>query len=301
MDDTNLAYVLYLNFGPPSEDMAFTSWSGTSFSPTAIEFVNNELIRADKRGYVLIHRDTLYSDPRIDTLVAAADWVTETIIYSYKGPSTNFGTSFVRKYCTGITISAQNETNLSLQIISDNDHSKSVAELKPIVFKGNLVWGDADVFWGDPAVVWGGAGHILQKRRMPRQNLRCDYKQIQLTNAYLTLFTSDDFGLADVDATLKTAVLDGTDEWPNVAIDYFISFASDDHTKEYLIEIRTDDTLTFEDDADTVAEAEDTTWEIRGYPRNEVLFLIGFILPYAMFGKTQEPFRQSSLNEVGGE
>jgi hypothetical protein len=300
-NDNDLLYALDLNFVGPSEDMPFTSWSGTSFAPTAIEFINGELIRGDKRGYILRHEDTLYSDPRIDSAVAAASWTTETIIYSFKSASQNFGTSFTRKWVPWISVQAQNETNLSLQIVSDNDHSRSVAELQPIIFKGNLVWGDADVFWGDNTIIWGGGGLIDQKRRFPKANLRCDYKQIYLTNAYLTLYTSDDFGPADVTTSTSTAVLDGSDEWPTTAIDYYISFESDGYEREYLIETRTDDTIEFTDGSGNAADATDSGWEIRGYPRNEVLFLIGFIINYAMFGQTQEAYRASNVNSAGDE
>lgn len=297
--DNDLLYSLDLNFVGPSEDMPFTSWSGTSFFPTAIEFIDGELIRGDKRGYILHHKDTLYSDPRIETAVAAASWVSETIIYSYKSASQNFGTSFERKWVPWISLQAQNETNLSLQITSDNDHSRSVAELKPIIFKGNLVWGEEDIFWGDDSIIWGGGGLINQKRRFPKANIRCDYKQIYLTNAYLALFNSDDFGLATVNGVANTAVLGGSDEWPTNAVDYYISFESDGYTREHLINARTDDTVTFVDASNAAVTATDSGWVIRGYPRNEILFLIGFIINYAEFGKTQETFSTSSVNEVG--
>lgn len=298
--DNNILWALDLNFVPPSEDMPFTSWSGTSFFPTAIEFESNQLIRGDKRGYILRHEDGLYTDPKIDTGVADAnDWVTETIIYSYKSAATNFGSSFERKYVPSMSLQAQNETNISLQIVSDNDDGRSEANLKPIVFKGNLVWGEPDVVWGDPSIIWGGGGLINQKRRMPKDNLRCDYKQIQLTNAYISLFNSEDFGVAAVNASAKTAVLDGTDEWPTNAVDYYISFEADGYSREYLITARTDDTVTFSDSGNNVQNATDANWVIRGYPRGEVLFLMGFIVHYSIFGHTQEPFRQSSLNEIG--
>ena len=298
--DNNALFVLHLDWGV-SSDMPFTSWSGTSFNPSAIEVdASGNLVRGDKRGYVLIHSDTTYTDPKINTLVAASSWITETIIYSFKSAATNFGSSFERKWVTGMNLVAENETNLSLSIVSNNDKSRRVVPLAPVRFRGNLVWGDPDVFWGDPNIVWNYSGLISEKRRMPSGSLRCDYKQIELTNAKVALFSSDLLGTCDVNATLKTATLNtGTQEWPVVAEDYFISFEADGYVQEFTITARTDDVITFSDVQNKTITRTGQKFVIRGYPRNEVLFLIGFTIHYEMFGKTQNVYRGSDSGEVG--
>lgn len=295
--ENNMLYILDLNFVQPSKNMPFTSWSGNSFAPSAIEFIDKELIRGDKRGYLLIHRESIYEDPKIDTSLAVDDWTTEAIIYRYKGPATNFGSSFARKFVPWMSIVAQSDANLTLQIISNNDKDRVIGELKPIVARPNLVWGDRDIIWGDPRIVWGGTGLIQQKRRFPKGGFRCNYKQIELTNAFVEIYNSDGYGLGDIDSTLKTVTL-SSDVWPVNPIDYYIAFASDGFEREFLITNRTDTVLTYADPSNFSGDATDSEWVIRGYPRGEVLFLIGYVIHFASFSKSFEPFRQESLVDV---
>ncbi|MES2212773.1 MAG: hypothetical protein V4490_06515, partial [Pseudomonadota bacterium] len=66
--DVDKCYILDLNWGL-SDEMPFSSASnGVNWAPTAIEFVNNNLIRADKRGYLFQHSAVVYTDPKINTL-----------------------------------------------------------------------------------------------------------------------------------------------------------------------------------------------------------------------------------------
>lgn len=301
--DNNACWVLSLDWGV-SPDMPFTSYSGgngLSFNPSAIE-VDKEgnLIRADKRGYIFDHSDTLYVDPKINTIIAPADWTTETIIYNLKSAATNFGTSFQRKLVTGVNVVAENETNLSLQIISNNDKSRKRSALSPIRFRGNLIWGEEDVYWGDPNLIWNYGGLISEKRRMPAGHLRCDYKQIELTNAKVALFNSDFLGVCSINATTKVVTLSvAASDFPENVIDYFISFSTDNYVKEYTITARTSDTVTYSDSGNTSTTSSGTGFVIRGYPRNEVLFLIGFTVHYEIFGKTQDVYKNTSSGEVG--
>jgi hypothetical protein len=293
-------FVLDLNFGV-SRDMPFTTWSGgTSFVPTAIEFIDGDLIRGDSRGYIFRHDDSIYTDPKVDTGVAAEDWNTQVITYDYISAATNFGTDYERKFVPRITLVADNETNLSLLIKSVNDDGRLTEECKPIRFRGNLTWGDETVYWGDPNIIWNYEGIIDEYRRFPAKSLRCSYKQIQLTNAEVAIISSDLIGAVTVDTTAHTATLDDSDfDWPGNIVDYYIAFANDNYDREYLIESVTSDVVTFDDDNSIAPNSAGLEWVIRGKPKGEVLYLQSFTVHYAVFGKTQQAFTNAGTGEVG--
>lgn len=294
--DVDKCYVLDLNYGI-RENATFTTVSGLeSFSPTAIDFnLAGELIRCDRRGYVMKHSDTLYNDLKIDTAVSPSLWVKQTIFFDLESVAFNFGTSFLRKYVTGINVVADSVTNLSLNISSDNDDGKSVADLLPIRYRGSLVWGDPDIYWGDPSIVWNLDGLILEKRRMPARNLRCSYKSVRFSNAYVNIFGSDVLGTADIDATGKTVTLTDTVtyDWPDNSVDWYISFQNDGYTKDYLITARTDDVLTYSDADNTSMSETGGQWILRGYPKGEIFNLLNYCLHFEIFGQTQDVFNNA--------
>lgn len=299
--DVNQTYVLDLNWGV-RENATFTTCSGgDSFAPTAIEFVNGELIRCDSRGYVLIHKDSLRSDVKIDVLVAPTSWVKKTIVYQFESIAYNFGTSFTRKWVSGINVTCESTTNLSLQITSNNDDDRVVSDLLPIRYRGNVVWGEDDIYWGDPDVIWNQAGLIHEKRRMPAGSLRCNYKRIYMTNAQVAIINSNVIGTADINSVSKTLTLTNTAayDWPSNAVDYYVAFAVDDYVREYLITARTNDVLTFEDLNNASVNTIGTAWVIRGLPKDEVLNLLNYSVNYEMFGPTQHAFQNSESGEVG--
>jgi hypothetical protein len=294
-------FVLDLNWGI-SEEMPFTTQSGTSFAPTAIEFKEGQLIRGHKSGYVFIHDRDLYVDPRVDTGVAAASWSSETIIYDLKTAATNFGSPEQRKWVSSCSVVCASETNLSMQINSINDDGRRTASLKPIRNRSNIVWGEEDVYWGDPSVLWGGQGLIDEVRRMPAQSLRCQTKQLHLTNAHVAILSSDVIGTATTNVGASTVTLDDTAsyDWPTQAVDYYIAFAHDDYVTEHLVTARTDDTLTVTAAGGGLPSGSQE-WVIRGKPKGEILYLNSLTINYALFGQSQVKFRGSQTGEVGAE
>ena len=299
--DVDKCYVLDLNYGI-RENATFTTVSGLdSFSPTAIAFdQNGDLIRCDRRGYVFKHSDTIYTDLKVDVGASPSAWVKQTIFYDLESIAFNFGTSFLRKYVTGINIVADSVTNLSLQISSDNDDGKSVADLLPVRYRGALVWGDPDVYWGDPSVVWALDGLILEKRRMPAKNLRCSYKTVSFANAYVVLFSSDILGTADIDAGGLTVTLTDTAtyDWPDNSVDWYLSFEQDNFAKDYLVTARTDDVLTYADPDGTSMSATGSRWMLRGYPKGEIFNLLNYCLHYEIFGQTQDVFNTADSGSI---
>jgi hypothetical protein len=135
---------------------------------------------------------------------------------------------------------------------------------------------------------------------MPAMNLRCEYKQLQFTNAKVAVVSSDTLGTALFSNAANTATLTDTAayDWPSAAIDYVLATAFDGYVKEYTVTARTDDTLTFTD-TDNTAPVGTYAWVLRGYPKGEVMSLVSFTLNYAVFGQTQNAFRKTQTGEVG--
>jgi hypothetical protein len=219
-----------------------------------------------------------------------------TIIWDLESCAFNFGTTFMRKWVTRINLTCKNETNLSLAIQSINDDGRKVGELKPIRFRGNLTWGDPDAVWGDDSFIWNFDGFIDEFRRFPSGNLRCNYKQVKLTNAFINIFNSDTYGQGTVDNSLKTVNLSG--DWPSSAVNYQIFFESDNYSRGYDITGISGTQLTYSD-AGNLSPNGQYKWIIRGFPKGEVFRLISYCLHYAIIGKTQQGFRSSGTGANG--
>ena len=299
--DCTKCYVLYLDFGI-RQNASFATMTGTndSFAPTAIEFNAGVMYRGDRRGYLFRHEDLLYTDPKVDLDESPEDWETTLLQYTYTSCAFNVG-GMERMFIPRIDITCENETNLSLQITSINDDNAAGRDLKPIRSRSNLTWGDEDVLWGDD-IAWNSEGMINEWRRFPATALRCQYKQITLTNAFVAITSSDALGTATVDNGASTATLTdaATRDWLSTIVDYYIAFETDEYAKEYPITARTsDNVITFSDPAGSAPNAALVEWVIRGYPRGEVLNLIGYRLHVSVFGKTQNTFLKAQSGEVG--
>lgn len=298
--DNDSILVLDLRFGV-RPDSCFTTWSnGDTFAPTSLVFFNGELVRSDRRGYLLKHQDTLDTDPEISVTTSPTVWASKTIIWDYISTATDFGSSQIRKFVNRIVLQAKNVTNTSIQIKSFNDDNRRSADLKIIRYRNDIVWGDPDVEWGDADIVWGWEGIIEANRRFPAQGLRCSYKQIQITNAYSIIKNSDTKGPASIDATAKTVTLLTAGRiWPTYAVGYYISFAADGYVNDYLITARNSDTvITYMDALGTSATAANSEWVIRGYVKGEKLHLLKYVYQFVPMTDSQEPFPGTSY--LGG-
>lgn len=310
-----------LNYGI-SDSMPFTTWSGgINFAPTCLEIIDYEyvrgangatdiaasalrLVRGDTRGYAFTHKNTLFVDPIVDTTVGAgnayANWNNATVIHDFISASTDFGTSGVRKLVSEISVVTENDTNLSLQIRSINDKGRKTADLAPIRYRGNVTWGDPDLYWGDATMFWNYAGLIDDSRMFPAKSLRCEHKQVQFTNAKVAIVSSDLIGTAVVDGTLFTATLTNasTADWPLISVGYYLAFANDGYVTEYHITARTSDTLTFSSPG-PMPPTGTYAWVLRGYPQGEVLNLVSYSMLYQPFSTSQRPFMTRDSAEPG--
>jgi hypothetical protein len=295
--DNDSFVVLDLRFGL-KPDSCFTTWSnGTDFSPTSVAYYNKEIVRSDRRGYLLKHQYSLYSDLEINTSVTPTSWNKKTIIWDYKSVSTDFGSSQIRKFVNRITFQAKNDSNTSIQINSINDDNRSFKQLKPIRWRGNVVWGDPLIVWGVTDVVWGLDGSVEELRRFAAGELRCNRKQIQITNALINIIKSDDYGTATVDAVAKTLTLNSSTyplpDFTNL-IDYYVSFSSDSYTANYKILTRvSDQEFTYQDNLSTSSSSATAKWVIRGYVKDERLHIIKYVIEFTPLTDSQLPYSSS--------
>jgi hypothetical protein len=298
-DDCDKIFVADLRWGV-KPDACFTTWSnGEYFSPTALLFRRNkEMIRADKRGYLFKHNEDYLSDPLIDTLKLPGDWDRVHIPWEFKHIHTSFGTTFSRKFTPRVLLTAQNKTNVSIQIKSNVDVNKKIVSLTPIRFRKNLIWGDPILTWDDPVLIWNYDGIIEEQRRMSAGHLRCSYRQMQFANAYVIIVASDDMTTATANSSTKQVVLDDivTYAWPDYMLGHTIKFDFDNYEKSFVITARGADTLTVLDPNNEL-EAGSHKWEIWGYPKDEVLNLLSFNVHFSVFGKTQQQFRPETTGE----
>jgi len=283
--DNDSCLILDLRWGV-SADMPLTTWSGKSFRPSAIEFFNKQLYRADIHGYVLIHDDAYATDPKIDHTIAAADWNLETIIWEYDSILYNFGSTAQRKWVSKILLTGANKNNTSIQITAINDQGKIVRDLKEIRWRRNFVWGSDDFVWGSNDCIWDATGLIEQWRRMPTKSLRLSYLQIKVTNSFTIISNSDNVGLATFNGVTKMITLPSGYSWPDNSVDYEIATQVDGYQKLYTVISQSGDTIQVID-PDSSLPSGVLKWELFGYKKGEPLNMLSYTLYWDFIGETQ--------------
>lgn len=279
--DNDAIWVFDANFGIKTDGCFTTHASGVDYNPTALAFVGGNLLRADKNGYLFRHSTELYTDLVIGSPAAAATWTTKAVPYTYTSCAYTFGTEDQKKYVTRMLLSCDNETNLSLQVSGCNNDSGAWHDLKEIKYRGNILWGDADVLWGDETAVWNSTGAIIGERRFPAGSLRCIFKQIRFQNSVTIVGRSDDYEAATVSKSGKTAYFP-TLTWATNCENYALYFEWDGYTEAFPIVSRTSDTLTLED---TAAHLRDGSWkwEMKGYRKSERIIMSSYLIGYELF------------------
>lgn len=299
--DNNVFYTLDLRWGV-RDDSTFTIRSnGTDFSPTAIEFYNGQLIRGDRRGYIFKHDEAYTTDPKINTITTPDNWTTKAIVPVYVSSVIDFGAPYIRKWVSKVLLTLDNESNVSVQLVGINDNTFKEHDLYEIRFRSSINWGDPEPIWGNDEILWNSADLIEEMRRFPAKYLRCNRKQIKITQSFTNIYKSDDLSTATVDTSINTATLtDSVDfDWPADVEDYYISFEYDNYTKNYLITEWTADTITFVNPQFTAPSGEQK-WVIRGNPKGEILNVVSYTLYYApLTSQTYKTFRseQDSTGE----
>jgi hypothetical protein len=188
-NDKILAYHVWLGIKP---DGAFTTWSGriftadSNFRPTALYVKDGNLYRHESTGYLLKHSVLTYTDPLVDTATSPTTWATTAILYYYDTPALSLGTASVEKSVTGISITAQNDSNTTLQISSLNDNAANaslIRNLSEVYLKVMSSWGTPTVTWSTPLENAVPPGISEAYRHFPGEYLKCLYKQARFTNS----------------------------------------------------------------------------------------------------------------------
>lgn len=285
--------VLDLKWGL-SDEMTFTTWSGASFRPSAIEIFNNKLYRGDHNGFSLIHDKRYLSDQKIQVSIPPADWTIETIIWKVLSIHYNFGSTFYRKMPTRVIMTAADQGNTTIQINAINDDGKSTRACKPIRIRRDLVWRDDDFVWRVSDFVWRGEGIIEQWRRFPAKSLRLSTMQLEITNGFSDITNSDALGSATFNNTLKTATL-SSEKWPQYAVDYFIALENDNYQALYLVTARTDAVITLNDPMSTLPNGS-LKWVMRGYKKDETLELLSYNILWTNVSQTQDTYSSTAAS-----
>lgn len=288
-------YMAHANYTTSQGKAPFTTWSGgndaDNFSATCLAYIGEKILRGDHRGYLLQHSDDVYTDPKIDTSKAVANWFTSTIIYDYRSNAYDFGSGDLRKWVSKIVINADNETSISMQIESNNDNSGIFTELAPIVDRGNPEWGDPTIIWGEDSIRWNYYPVISAWRRFGSP-LRCQYKQVKFTNDYTLIDNSEVVGTVDVDSATQTVTLNDypAQEWLPDAGGYFISFDNDSYAQEFQIDDVSDADVTVIDGGGNLEDLSGAEFRIRGYKKREVLSLLNYVIQYSYITTTQSQY-----------
>lgn len=301
-EEPNMCVILDLKWGI-SEQSVFTTMSGgDNFSPSSIVFDDNVDIfyRSDINGYVFTHMEGLLSDPKIDNNRLPEEWATAAIIYDYRSTHYDFGTKFVRKFVPRILVSASNDSNVSIQINSSNDNDRVTGSLVPIRRTNNIIWGSTIPLWGSPEPRWNFRGIVEEWRRFPAGGLRCQYKQIQLTNALVKIVDSSMFGNVTVDSVQKTATLTTAPKFLPDMEDFFISFSNDNFERSFLITSQTLNSVIFSDSPNQGPVDGEYQFRITGIPKNEVIRINGYVIHWMLLSKSHAPFSSAKGFSNGG-
>jgi hypothetical protein len=290
LDSTNLEndsiFSLDLRYGV-KPNSTFTTGSGTSFRPTALEIFNGYFYRGDNNGFVFKHDPSVLTDPKVDTGATATAWAEETIIWTLTSNQFNFGGSFFRKFVSRILLQAGNAGNTTIQVTAVNDQGRKSRDLKIIRWRRNVTWGDESFVWGNADCIWDAEGLIEQWRRFPAGGLRLSYLQLTITNGLGVIATSADEGVCVLNKGAKTAVLAGG--WPSKSVDYYLKLSADNYTRLFQVTAINGslDTLTLLDTGGNLPASGSYDWELVGYAKGEPLNLLGFNLHWDSVDQSQ--------------
>lgn len=317
--ECDVTYTLDLNWGVSEKSTFTTASGGLSYQPSAMVLYQDQLIRGDARGYLFKHDPQYLSDPRVDTSLPVASWTKQPLIYDFQTCATDFGSSQMKKWVTRVTLQGRAVSDLSLAINHKTDDNRGgFRPLTTIRDWRYCRWGDPAVSWDNttPDPLWSYTGMIDTYRRFTAGTLRCEWKQLQLTNANVIICNSDTYGLAATSALsaghLSVTFVSSVYLWPlNAALNYTLSFAVSTtdgdgnvtitYPYSYAITARTGTTLTIAD-PDSTAPASSTglSWTINGIPLDEKLNLMGYNMLFGVLSDEQKAYHGATSGDGGG-
>lgn len=302
-------WVFDVSFGIKLDGTPFTTFSGgfdgyLGFNPTALVEHSDTLHYADNDGYLFKADNTLFMDLKKDTGIAATLWEKRTILYNWKSCHGDYGTTDFRKYFQRVSFQCKQETNLSLQLISDADKGHIVDNLPILRSRKLLDWGDPKIDW-TASVYTAKEGGVIDEFRRFKANgsLRSNFRSLGFQNAFCVIVNSTDMGtltIANVAGNVYTATLTslvGSRKWPLYSVDYKIKFGG----VLYPVTVRTSDSVVRIDATGLAAPTAGvkSDWEMWGYPKNEKVNLIGFTVDYEILGQQQKAFLGTTSTDGG--
>jgi hypothetical protein len=273
------------------------------FQPSAILYANSTVWQGDGRGFTLkYNNDTLYDvivDTRVDSASATAlTPVKRSILFNYAGAIMDLGTTEYRKWVNSVVIKARPRVDVSariaIQAYSENDDNNYLQEMRVIYSTAFYRWGTPEISYGDPRL-WRRRQQIVDEtRRFPKNNLRCEYKQVHLRAGFVNILNSDIYGdiVSKVyNGTTKTTAVTLAVDW---ADDLYNSWLyPEGGTTGYKVIAQSGTTVTVLGDYSGTTTNE---WVMKSYPVDNYLNLIEYSLYYEVLSNTQSSYR----SEPGG-
>ena len=294
LTDPNCIWVLDLTWGlRPNSSFTKITGADDSFRPTSLEIWENKLIWGSASGCVMKFDPAYTSDVMIDTSVADSAWNEIEIPYHFRSMGTSFGTHYARKWVPQVLFIIDSDTDISIQPGGVNDDSSVVTNTSEIRIRQRFDWADPTVLWSDSSpFVWNQTSVVKQKRMFNGRQVRCSYKQIDLQPAYTNIAASDNYAIAGVNASLKTAYIDPISgySWPLSIIGMDIYFEDDGYSKAYEILSRSSTTIQFDDSGNQISLNGNRKWVIRGKSRDERFTILANILYYDVFSDSYDAY-----------
>lgn len=302
--------VLDLQFGIKKYLTPYTLLTGgwdsySGFRPTAVAFYGDTLVYGDNLGYVYKLDSALAHDLTRDSGTAATSWAARPVMWKYKSCHSDYGRAFERKYYTKTFFHFDQETNISVQPVSDVDNGRITSNL-PIIRSRKLTnWNDSKIDW----ITTSKAGNIIEEMRRYAGDgsLRSTYRALELKNAYCVIISSasvDDpcgnVNITNISANVwaLTLINSSTRKWPLYSVGYKVKIAG----VEYPVTVRTSDSVIRVDDTGLTALSvqSNVAWEMWGYPKDEYVKLLEYAVQFSFHGDQEKDYAGTTSLD-GGE
>lgn len=246
-----------------------------SFDIVALDYNWNtdKLMFGHKYGYVTTFDNDSTEDIIMNSALTPANWGEQAVIVDFESCAMSFGTELFRKWSSKVLVAFRNLSNITLGIYGVNDLDGEEHALKEINRKDHATNTKA----------------VVEKRHFPRNFLRYIYKRIRIRKAKTVVYRSDDYDLADF--SIPTVQLNsGT--WPTDVRGMWIANEDDGYVQMNPISNVSGDTLTLSSWIG-FSNVNDKKWIIRGYPKGEKIYFLGFTLPFITKGDGQKAYDTS--------
>jgi hypothetical protein len=275
------SFVLHLAGNEPH--MAFSIVTYPFHPQASADFAFGHLIAGDQAYVYLQNESQEYPSPatfdnnfQSKTYDTLGTNVRSFIPFRYKSSGISLGNEQNAKWVTSaIFVFEKLRSNLSCAILSYNNYADDARSLKPIRERDTVL----------------AKGLRYLRRMFPAGTIRCQTKQIEITNAKVILMSSGNGGyaLGNVNGTSNLMVLATTPTiFPNGStakatepVGQWLTLEQDNFVTEYLIIAVSNDTVNVSDPGNTLVTATGQRWRIVGYPRDEFVKLMSYTVDYA--------------------